>query len=221
MSATAETTGAFLPGGVAGEPEDLVAAARAFVLAEAAAVGALADHLDGLPAVIDLVAATTGKVVTTGAGTSGSVARRFAHLLSVCGTPSLFLHPGDAIHGSSGALAAGDLLVVFSKSGGSDEVNLTADRARTLGALVLVLTTRDSTDLTALADHTHVLPPAGPEDPDGVIAMGSTLVASAFGDAVAVALMRRRGYSVESVLFTHPGGAVGKNAAARDAGGDR
>lgn len=187
--------------------------ARAFVLAEAEAVRALADDLDGLPAVVELVAATTGKVITTGAGTSGSVARRFAHLLSVCGTPALFLDPSDGIHGSSAALAPGDLLVAFSKGGGTDEVNITCERARTLGARVLVLTTRRDTELTAHADHVHLLPPSGDEDPGGVIAMGSTLVASAFGDAVAVTLMRRSGYSMRQVLYSHPGGAVGKAAA--------
>jgi arabinose-5-phosphate isomerase len=198
---------------------DVVARARTFVLAEAAAVARLADHLDGLPRVLDVVASTAGKVVTGGAGTSGAVARRFAHLLSVSGTPALFLHPGDAVHGSVGSVGPGDLLVLFSKGGDTDEVTLTAERARARGARVLVLTTRPDSPLAAVADDVHVLPPAGEEDPEGIIAMGSTLVASAFGDAVALALMRRRGYPMSDVLHSHPAGAVGKAAGTGPAGG--
>jgi arabinose-5-phosphate isomerase len=206
-------------GDAEGTSDDL-ARARAFVLAEAAAVGRLADHLDGLPRVVDLLATATGKIVTGGSGTSGAVARRFAHLLSVSGTPAVFLHPGDAVHGSVGAVAAGDVLVLFSKGGDTDEVTLTAERARARGARVLVLTTRPESPLAAVADEVHVLPPAGVEDPEGVIAMGSTLVAGAFGDAVALTLMHRRGYPLSEVLQSHPAGAVGKAAAAGAPDGD-
>ena len=183
------------------------------VVAEAEALRSLAAALPRLlPDVVDELLATTGKVVITGVGPSGAVARRMAHLFSVCGTPSFFLHPADGTHGGLGALTTGDTLVALSKGGDSDEVNVLAARAAGRGARVVALTTRPQSPLARHADVVVTLPPAGPEDPGGIVAMGSTLVVAAFGDAVALTLMRRRRYAWRDVLFSHPGGAVGKRA---------
>ncbi|GGM14917.1 SIS domain-containing protein [Nakamurella endophytica] len=188
-------------------------AARAVLDADAKAVAAIADKVGPeFDACVRLILGCTGRVVTSGSGTSGAVARRMAHLLSVCGTPAFYLHPADALHGSLGALVAGDVLIALSKGGGSREVNDLVDRALARGASVVAVT---ATPQSHFAQAAHVVVdvdvPAG-ADPGEVVAMGSTVAVSAWSDALALVLMRARGYRWSDVLFTHPSGAVGQIA---------
>lgn len=165
-----------------------------------------------------IVLAHKGKVIPTGVGTSGEIARRMAHLLSVAGSPSLFLHPTDGLHGGLGAVTQDDVLIAISKGGQSGEVNELTRRAAARGAAVIVLTARQDSELAALGDLTVVLPAPDYADPEGIIAMGSTLAVAAWGDALAVVLMQLRGYRWDEVLFTHPGGAVGRRAGSGEPG---
>ncbi|MDZ8274784.1 SIS domain-containing protein [Microbacterium aquimaris] len=191
--------------------EATLEAARAVVRNEGEAVLAVADQLDDtFIEVVDLLQSCTGKVFVTGSGTSGATARRMAHLLAVCGTPSTFIHPMDALHGTMGALAAGDVLISISRGGESAEINDFSTRAQRRSVAVVALTAEPESTLGRLADVTVTLLTAGEGDPGGVIAMGSTLVTSVWGDALANILMRRRGYGWEQVLETHPAGAVGQ-----------
>jgi arabinose-5-phosphate isomerase len=125
----------------------------------------------------------------------------------------LYLDPGESIHGSLGAVEPGDVLIAISKNGGSAEVNTMAERAAGRGASLLVLTSNPDSPLAKLATLAIML--ALPEDSDlgDIIAMGSTLAVSAWGDALAAALMEQRSYSWRDVLYTHPGGAVGQRKA--------
>jgi len=197
---------------VSGVNEDrLVEVGRARVAAEIAALSGLGSQIDGRLAVAArIVLQAKGKVIPVGVGTSGVTARRLAHLLSVTGTPAIFLHPADGLHGSLGAIEPGDVVIALSKGGQSSELNEFTRRAKTRGAKVIVLTSVDGSELAALGDVTIALPTPDGADPGGVIAMGSTLIASAWGDALAAALMDARGYPWAEVLFTHPGGAVGR-----------
>ena len=189
--------------------------ARQLVRAEAAALAALESQLDArLDAVTQLILDRPGKVLTVAVGTSSHVARRLAHLLSVTGTPALFMHPVDGLHGSLGAIQAGDVVIAISRDGQTDELNEFARRAKKLGAAVVVLTGDAGSALGIIGDLTVALSTAAGADPGEIIAMGSTLVVAAWGDALAVTLMERRGYSWDAVLYSHPGGAVGKRAAA-------
>ncbi|GAA1954312.1 SIS domain-containing protein [Microbacterium aquimaris] len=191
--------------------EATLEAARAVVRNEGAAVLAVADQLDdSFIEVVDLLQSCTGKVFVTGSGTSGATARRMAHLLAVCGTPSTFIHPMDALHGTMGALAAGDVLISISRGGESAEINDFSTRAQRRSVSVVALTAEPESTLGRLADVTVTLITEGEGDPGGVIAMGSTLVTSVWGDALANILMRRRGYGWDQVLETHPAGAVGQ-----------
>ena len=191
----------------------LLEVGRARVVAEIAALATLESQIDDrLVAVARILLEATGKVVPVGVGTSGVTARRLAHLLSVTGTPAIFLHPADGLHGSLGAIEPGDVVIAISKGGQSAELNEFTRRAKTRGARIIVLTSTDGTELAALGDVTVALPTPDGADPGGVIAMGSTLIASAWGDALAAALMDARGYSWATVLYTHPGGAVGRLA---------
>ena len=108
----------------------------------------IGDSLDeSFVAAVRLIRMAQGKVVTVGVGTSGPVARRMAHLLSTSGTPSLFLHPGDALHGGLGAITAADVVLAISKGGGSAELNEFIRLAKTRGAALLVLTARGRSPL--------------------------------------------------------------------------
>lgn len=187
---------------------------RELIAAESLAVAAIAKLVgnEAFSEALDLLLSVTGKVIVTGSGTSGTVARRMAHLLSVCGTPSLFLNPIDALHGSLGAIVTGDVVVAISKGGGTGELTDLITRARARGAKAMVLTSRDKSDLVDQADLAVVIP-AGQGDPGDAMAMGSTFAMGAWGDALAISLMKLRGYSWEDFLFTHPGGRVGEESA--------
>jgi D-arabinose 5-phosphate isomerase GutQ len=192
-----------------------LAAAREQVRGEGRLLAEMEPLVDErLVAAARIVLAHRGKVIPTGVGTSGEIARRMAHLLSVAGTPSLFLHPTNGLHGSLGAVTPDDVVIAISKGGQSEEVNEFARRARARGAAVVVLTARQDSELAGLGDLAVVLPAPDYADPAGVIAMGSTLAVAAWGDALAVLLMQLRGYRWDEVLFTHPGGAVGRRAEA-------
>ena len=194
----------------------LLQVARQLVQAEAAALLDLQSQLDAR--VVDaarFILDRSGKVLTAGVGTSGYVARRLAHLLSVTGTPAVFVHPADGLHGGLGVVQPSDVVVSISKGGLSQELNEFTRRAKMLGAGVIVLTMASQSELGRIGDLTVVLSMPGGADPGGVVAMGSTLVAAAWGDALALVLMQMRGYGWDAVLFAHPQGAVGANAAVK------
>ena len=187
--------------------------ARERIWAEAEAVAAVADQLDdSFVAAAQLALDCAGKVFTVGSGTSGMVARRMAHLLSVCGQPAVFLHPMDALHGSSGALATGDVMIAISKGGESAEINELCALARTRGVSVIALTANPRSAIGDLADVVVSLTTRDDADPGGIVAMGSTLVTSVWGDALGYVLMHHNGYSWDQVLEAHPAGAVGQRS---------
>jgi len=189
------------------------AAAQEVVRAEAEAVAAVADQIDEtLVAVSDLLLTCTGKVFTVGSGTSGTIARRLAHLLSVCGTPAAFLHPMDALHGTMGVLDGSDVIIAISKGGESAEINDLLELARRRAVPVVAVTAAPDSTMARRSDIVVTLRTSRGADPGGVIAMGSTLVTAVWGDALAVVMMRRRGYSWERMLETHPAGAVGRRS---------
>ncbi|MDF9277428.1 SIS domain-containing protein [Arthrobacter sp. EH-1B-1] len=191
--------------------------ARELIQLEADAVRSVSKQLDtSFLESVDLALASTGKIFTVGSGTSGMIARRLAHLLSVCGSSSVFLHPMDALHGSSGALEAGDLLIAISKGGESAEINQLLTLARSRGVKIVALTAKPESAIAALADVTVKLTTSEGADPGGVIAMGSTLVTAVWGDALAYVLMHYNGYSWNEVLEAHPAGAVGQITAEPD-----
>jgi arabinose-5-phosphate isomerase len=191
--------------------EDLLAAGRSRIFDEAEALRLVGDSLDeSFIAAVRLIRMAQGKVVTVGVGTSGPVARRMAHLLSTSGTPSLFLHPGDALHGALGAITSADVVLAISKGGGSAELNEFIRLAKTRGAALLVLTAKAESPLARGADVAVVLPQTPDSDPGGIIAMGSSLAAAVWGDALAIVLMQISGYSWEQVIGAHPSGAVGQ-----------
>lgn len=189
---------------------ELLTRAAGVVRAEAAAVASLAERMPGtFAAAVRLMLDCQGHVIVSGSGTSHAVALRFAHLLSCCGTPALFLHPGDSQHGAAGALRAGDVWVGLSKGGETAEVCFLAGVARKRGAKVVAITEQPRSTLGRLADVVLEVHAPAEVDPYGMIATGSSLFNSAFCDAICVALLELRGYTRDAFGETHPGGAVG------------
>ena len=191
--------------------DDILAVARGRLQAEADAVAALIDTVDdSLVTAASLILAGTGKLFIGGSGTSGTVARRMAHILSVTGTPSLPFSPMDGLHGASGAIAANDVVLLISNGGASDEVVQLARIARGRGARVISLSRSHRTRLAQLADHSVAVAVHPSADIGGIVATGITIAQSAWGDALAEVLMRGRGYTWAEFMTTHPAGAVGR-----------
>ena len=177
---------------------------------ESKAVAAASPQLDeNFVAAVRILLDCNGHVLVAGSGTSRSVGERLAHLLSCCGTPSLFIHPGDSQHGLSGALRNQDVLIALSKGGETTEVNYLVKVARQRGLKIIAITEQPGSTLGKNCDI--CLKMVAPEgvDPYGMIATGSSLVNAALCDALCVVLLKLRGYTRESFSQTHPGGAVG------------
>jgi len=188
----------------------LITEGRLAIEREAQGVAAVAAQLDeSFTEAVRMLYTVRGRVFVTGAGTSGAIARRMAHLLAVCGTPAMFIHAADALHGTMGAVIEGDVVIAISRGGSSREINDFCVRVKERGAEVIALTADPDSEFAGIADAVVTLTSPLEVDPGEVIAMGSTLVTAVWGDALAYVLMRMRGYGWESILHTHPSGAVG------------
>ncbi|NMN99655.1 SIS domain-containing protein [Gordonia sp. TBRC 11910] len=187
-------------------------AARLRIEAEAQAVAAVAESLTGFVDAVALITAASGKVVTVGVGTSGPIAARLAHLLSTTGTPAMYLHPGDALHGGLGAVTSGEVVLAVSKGGNSAELNSFVSLAKSRGAQILAVTASPEAALARQSDVVAVIPQTDLADPGGIAAMGSSIAVAAWGDALATVLMQISGYSWSQVLAAHPSGAVGEKS---------
>ncbi len=191
--------------------KELLEACRSLIMREAEDVAHTAASLDeDFVAVAEAILSTEGKVVCTGSGTSGTIARRMAHLFNVTGTPALYQNPADGLHGSLGVVTGRDLVIAISKGGESDELSEFVDRSKHRGAKIVVLTCYPESTLERMADLVCVTPFMS-GDPEGVLAMGSTLSNCAWGDAMAMYVRGRRGFGWEEVLYLHPSGKVGKD----------
>jgi D-arabinose 5-phosphate isomerase GutQ len=189
----------------------LASLAGAVLSREAAALAALFGAVEsGIVDVARQMIETTGKVVTTGSGTSGIMAERFAHLLSVCGTPAVYLPSMDALHGGMGAITTSDLVVAISKTGQSQELTNLVERLGRRGIHVVAVTESPDSPFAVAASSVAALPPTPADaDPGDMIAMASTLAVGAWSDAVAVVAMSMRGHTVGDVIDSHPAGGVG------------
>jgi arabinose-5-phosphate isomerase len=188
---------------------DLLAAGKALIHAEAAVVTLMADHLDDqFVAAARLIAGCTGKIFVTGAGTSGTMARRLAHMLSTCGMPAFFSHAADALHGPSAAVAPGDILIAFSKAGKSAEINQFATVAKERGAKVIAMTWEPGSPLGQLSDLVLNVNSGTSGEGDGVLPFGSTLAAGAMSDALVQVAKNLRGFDLVTLVQTHPSGAT-------------
>jgi arabinose-5-phosphate isomerase len=185
--------------------------ARKVLAIEAAAVAGLVDQLDeGFNRAVELLRSATGRVVCTGMGKSGLVLRKVAATLSSTGTPALFLHPAEAIHGDLGMLGEGDVVLAASFSGRTDELVRLVEILKRLGVPLIVMTGNPESTLARHADiHLKVAidQEACPLD---LAPTASTTATLALGDALAMALLEAKGFSREDFARLHPGGGLGR-----------
>ena len=188
-----------------------LALAREVLEIEAAAVAALASRLDErFLAAVRLILECRGRVVVTGIGKSGQVGRKVASTLASTGTPSFFVHPGEASHGDLGMITQDDVVLALSHSGESDELMTILPLVKRLGAPLIAMTGNPQSALASLAD---VVLDAGVEKeacPLNLAPTASTTAALALGDALAVAALDARGCGHEDFARSHPGGTLGR-----------
>ena len=188
---------------------EILQQARALIRAESEVVAAMADGLgEDFIAAARLVSTCNGAILVTGAGTSGAIARRLAHLLSTCGMHAFFAHPADALHGPSAAVAPGDLLIALSKAGKSAEINQFATVARARGATVIAMTWEPGSPLGQMSDAVLNVNSGARGEGDGVLPMGSTLAAGAVCDALVLVAKNLRSFDLATLVQTHPSGAT-------------
>ena len=185
--------------------------ARRVLRIEAAAVRALADRLDDrFDAALALLLDCSGRVIATGMGKSGLIARKLAATLSSTGTPSYFIHPAEAVHGDLGAIQPSDVVVALSHSGETPEILRLLETIRRLGARLVALTGSPGSSLGEAADVTLDCGVRTEACPLNLVPTASTTAALALGDALAMALLVRRGFREEDFAHLHPGGQLGK-----------
>ena len=193
-----------------------LALARNVLDTEARAITSLGARL-GAPfvAAIELMLRCEGRVVVSGIGKSGHVARKLAATLASTGTPAFFVHPAEAGHGDLGMITADDVVVMLSNSGETDELMLLTPHLKRQGAALIALTGNEQSSLAQSAD-VHLDAGVDTEAcPLGLAPTASTTAALALGDALALALLDARGFSVEDFARSHPGGALGRRLLTR------
>lgn len=201
---------------VAKEPQlqpdlDIIAAGRAVVDTEAGGLRQLSASLgDSFEAAVRLLYEIRGRVVLTGMGKSGHVARKISATLASTGTPSIYLHPGEASHGDLGMLTQQDAIVALSNSGETAELADIVTFSRRFKIPLIGVTSVAGSALARDADLALILPDAPEACAVGRAPTTSTVLAMAMGDALAVCLMRLRGFTAEDFQRLHPGGRLGQ-----------
>lgn len=195
---------------------DLLALAKDVVRQEGAAIAALEGRLgqEFLDAV-EVLAACRGKVIVSGVGKSGLIAHKIAATLTGTGTPAVFLHPGDALHGDAGLFAPGDAALFVSKSGASEELIALLPYLERHGLPLVSIVCAAGSKLAARSRVALQTGPVREACPMELTPTTSITLAQVMGDALAVALLERRGFRPEDFRFLHPGGVLGRSAARR------
>ena len=207
-------TGAAAQAGV--DPARVLALARQVLTTEAGAITALSARL-GAPfvAAVELILRCRGRVVVSGVGKSGHVARKLAATLASTGTPAFFVHPTEASHGDLGMITSDDVVIMLSNSGETDELVMLMPHLKREGAKLVALTGNEQSSLAQAADL-HLDAAVDAEAcPLGLAPTASTTAALALGDALALALLDARGFSAEDFARSHPGGALGRRLLTR------
>jgi arabinose-5-phosphate isomerase len=184
--------------------------ARSVLATEAAGLRGLAASLDGaFTAAVDRLGGIGGRIVVSGMGKSGHVARKIAATLASTGTPALFVHPAEASHGDLGMVVAGDGVLALSNSGETAELADLVAHTRRFALPLVAITARTGSTLAKAADIVLLLPEAAEACPMGLAPTTSTTMQMALGDALAVALLTRRGFTAADFSQFHPGGRLG------------
>ncbi|MHB2165456.1 KpsF/GutQ family sugar-phosphate isomerase [Alsobacter sp. R-9] len=191
-----------------------VASALRTIETEAAGLAALGASLrDGLgpafSAAVQAIVAASGRVIVTGMGKSGHVGRKIAATMASTGTPSHFVHPGEASHGDLGMIQSDDVILALSWSGETAELSDIVAYSRRFSVKLVGMTSNPESALGRQADIRLILPRTAEACPNGLAPTTSTTMQLALGDALAVALLEARGFGAKDFLVFHPGGKLG------------
>lgn len=186
-------------------------AARRVLWTEAEALSALAETLDErFERVVDQLVRTRGRIVVTGMGKSGHIGRKIAATLASTGTPALYVHPAEASHGDLGMITGDDAVLALSNSGETPELADIVAYTRRFSIPLVAIVGRAESSLVDAADLALVLPPRPEACPMGLAPTTSSTAMLALGDALAVALLERRGFGAREFSLLHPGGKLGQ-----------
>ena len=188
----------------------LIATGQRVIADEAAALAALGDSLgDSFAQAIDLILGAKGRVIVSGMGKSGHIARKIAATFASTGTPAHFVHPAEASHGDMGMLANGDVVLVLSNSGETPELADVVAHTRRFQIPLIGVASRAESTLIRQADVKIILPQMGEACGTNVVPTNSTTMTLALGDAMAIALMEYRDFTPANFRDFHPGGKLG------------
>ena len=190
---------------------DILKRAGEIFKAEISAIKATGLALDNkFEEAVEKIAACNGRVVITGMGKSGIIGRKIAATLSSTGTPSLFLHPAEAVHGDLGMINREDIVLAISNSGKTEEVLRILSSIKQIGAKLIVITGNQQSPMAAAAEIVLQLKIENEADSFGLIPTSSTAALLVLGDALAISVLERKGFRKKDYAFFHPGGELGR-----------
>ncbi len=191
--------------------KDLKALARAVINTEIAALSVLPERIDEqFVAACETILECKGRVIVSGMGKSGHIGSKIAATLASTGTPAFFVHPGEASHGDLGMIVDGDVVILLSNSGSTDELLSIMPVLRRMDVKIIAMTGHPSSEM-AHAAHFHIDTSVDAEAcPLGLAPTSSTTAALVMGDALAISLLEARGFTAEDFARSHPGGRLGK-----------
>ena len=185
--------------------------ARRVIAIEAEALSALAERIDRrMDQAVDLILKSSGRVIVSGMGKSGLIGQKIASTMASTGTPAFFLHPAEGIHGDLGMIMTGDVVIAISNSGETEEVLRILPVIKRLGASLIAMSGNESSNLARSSDVFLDVSVREEACPLGLAPTASTTATLAMGDALAVALLVKRGFRAEDFAIFHPGGSLGK-----------
>jgi len=191
--------------------DDIIQIGKNVLEIEADAVKSLALNLDkNFALAVELLSTAAARVIVTGMGKSGLVGRKIAATLASCGTPAIFVHPAEAGHGDLGMIIKKDILIAISYSGNTREIVEVLDFVKRIGIKLIGITGNKNSKLAKYSDVVLEAKVEKEAEPSGLVPTASSTAALAIGDALAIALMRKKGFSEEDFAFVHPKGQAGK-----------
>ena len=205
------TQGTSAHGAPSSTDEDLLETARSVIRTEARALESLLPRIgDNVVRAVRMMLTCKGRVVVTGMGKSGHIARKIAATLASAGSPAFYLHPGEASHGDLGMITREDVVLALSNSGETDEILIILPLIKRLGVGLVTLTGNESSRIARSADVNIDVSVEKEACPLGLAPTASTTAALAMGDALALALLEARGFSADDFARSHPAGRLGR-----------
>jgi arabinose-5-phosphate isomerase len=190
---------------------DTIETAKRVLRIEAEAIEALIDRIsESFEKAVEIILNSRGRVVVTGMGKSGLIGKKIAATLASTGTPAFFMHPAEAIHGDLGMVTSDDVIIAISNSGETEEVIRLIPFLKRFNVKLIAITGNNGSTLAQQADVSLDVSIREEACPLGIVPTASTTATLAMGDALAVALLKRRGFKEEDFAMYHPGGSLGK-----------